>query len=228
MKLRFILYAATLIATLYSCRHPAETVTDIDGNVYKTVKIGLQSWMAENLKVTKFSNGDPIPNITGGSEWRALTKGAYCNYNNDTSSASVYGRLYNWYAVNDSRSIAPTGWHLPTNAEWAAMQAFLGVENTKGLDTISGGRLKEAGTAHWDNPNTGADNESGFSALPGGIRFGSGEAAFYNIRSSGVWWTNTAMTDSIAYNHGLARGSAGCYLSFGSKKDGCSVRCIKD
>src|SRR5665648_943598 len=105
---------------------PSGTVTDIDGNVYKTVTIGTQVWMAENLKTTKYRNGDPIPNITDATAWTNLTTGAYCNNNNDANYATTYGRLYNWYAVNDIRNIAPAGWHIPTKAEWTTLTTYLG------------------------------------------------------------------------------------------------------
>jgi uncharacterized protein (TIGR02145 family) len=138
------------------------TVTDIDGNIYHTVTIGTQVWMVENLKTTKYRNGDPIPNVTGNA-WAALTTGAYCWYNNDAATyKATYGALYNWYAVADSRNIAPTGWHVPTDAEWTTLTTFLGGES------VAGGKLKETGTNHWTSPNTGATNETGFTALPGG------------------------------------------------------------
>ncbi len=139
-------------------------VTDIDGNTYQTIKIGNQWWMAENLKVTHYRNGDAIPNVTDYTEWVYLTSGAYCAYDNDNSHVATYGRLYNWYAVSDSRNVAPSGWHVSTFEEWQTLEDYLGGSS------VAGGKLKEAGTSHWASPNTGATNESGFSALPSGYR----------------------------------------------------------
>jgi len=200
---------------------PANTVTDIDGNVYHTVTIGTQMWMVENLKTTKYRNGDPIPNITNDVAWDTITIGVYCNYNNDTINSTTYGRLYNWYAVNDSRYIAPAGWHVPTDTEWSILTTYLGGES------IAGGKLKEAGTTHWQSPNTGATNEVGFNALPGGLRNLSMFEAIGNI---GTWWSSTEGSSNYAWSRYMydfyskvARGTNGSY-----KQLGHSVRCIKD
>jgi len=150
------------------------TVTDIDGNCYRTVTIGTQVWMAENLKVTHDCNGEAIPNVTDGATWAGLTAGAYCEYNNDVNNVATYGRLNNWYAVADSRNISPAGWHVASDAEWQTLSIFLGG------DAIAGGKMKETGTTHWYSPNTGATNESGFSALPGGYR-ASGNGPYENM-----------------------------------------------
>jgi len=142
-------------------------VTDIDGNVYHIVTIGTQVWMVENLKTTKFRDGSSIPNVTDAEEWVGhgeLHSGAYCNYDNTAANSNTYGSLYNWYAVVDERNICPTGWHIPSEAEWATLIAYLGGQD------VAGGKMKEAGTAHWSTPNTGASNSSGFTALPGGSR----------------------------------------------------------
>jgi len=169
------------------------TVTDIDGNVYKTVKIGNQWWMAENLKVTRYRNGDPIPNITDNHTWVDLSTGAYCNYNNDISNVATYGRLYNWYAVDESRNIAPAGWHVPTDDEWKQLEIYLGMSPTEADETHwrgtdEGGKLKETGTTHWYSPNTGATNESGFTALPGGYRVSGG---FSSLGFGAYFWSST-------------------------------------
>ena len=199
------------------------TVTDIDGNIYKTV-IGNQVWMAENLKTTHYNDGSSIPNITDNTEWTKLRNGAYCWYDNNIAYKSIYGALYNWYAV-DTRKLAPTGWHLPTDTEWAKLTKYLG-----GRD-IAGGELKEYGTSHWNSPNTGATNATGFSALPGGYR------SYYNgsydgLGTTGYWWTATENNpqDESAYGRGLYYGSID--VSRGNnwhyKPEGNSVRCIKD
>jgi uncharacterized protein (TIGR02145 family) len=192
----------------------AVTVTDIDGNVYKTVKIGSQVWMAENLKTTRYRNGDPIPNVADNTEWQNLTTGAYSTYNLN------YGRLFNWYAVSDGRHISPAGWHIPTDEEWEQLRVFLGDFE------VAGGKMKEPGTSHWNSPNTGATNESGFTALAGGERDDHG---FFNgFGIYGNWWSSTGILPNSSWvwflrnNHtSLSRGEL--YNTFGF-----SVRCLKD
>lgn len=197
------------------------SVTDIDGNVYKTIKIGTQRWMAENLKTKKYRNGDPIPNIIEISAWKSLNTGAYCWNNNDaTSNKANYGALYNWYAVADGRNIAPIGWHVPTDDDWTTLTTYLQGGN------IAGGKLKETGFKHWSNPNIGATNSSGFSALPGGYRGGSG--AFYDVGSGGIWWSSKARDANNAWGRYLRYGEAKITRDSGGKKYGFSIRCIKD
>jgi uncharacterized protein (TIGR02145 family) len=211
---------------------PHSTVTDIDGNVYKTVRIGSQWWMMENLRVTHYRNGDPIPNVTEGGAWIALSTGAYCNNQNDTLIAAVYGRLYNWYAVGDSRNIAPEGWHVPTDDEWKQLEMYLGmsldeVDNAGWRGTDEAGKLKEADTTHWVSPNISATNESGFTALPGGFRNESG--AFADMGHSTHFWTSTEHDVSFAWARSLYHDHAniGRYDAHG-KHYGFSVRCVQD
>ncbi len=192
------------------------TVIDIDGNVYHTVTIGTQVWMVENLKTTKFRNGTSIPNVTDNSEWASLTKSAYCNYSNNDSLANVYGRLYNWYAVNDSNKIAPLGWHIPSLTELNKMISFLGG------DSIAGSKLKEANTLHWSSPNKGATNETGFTALPGGYR------GFGSINNYGIWWTSTEDNSINAWHYYMSYNSIDIIRYSDSKRNGFSVRCVKD
>jgi uncharacterized protein (TIGR02145 family) len=168
----------------FSTSQASGTVTDIDGNVYETIQIGTQWWIKENLRTTHFRNGDPIPLVTDDTAWAGLSTPAYCEYGNDPANVTDYGRLYNWYAVADSRYIAPQGWHVATDEEWKQLEMYLGMSqseaNLTGIrGTVEGGKLKEAGTVHWQSPNTGATNESGFTALPGGYRFIFG--SFLNI-----------------------------------------------
>jgi uncharacterized protein (TIGR02145 family) len=197
------------------------TVRDIDGNVYHTVTIGSQVWMVENLKTTKYRNGDPIPNVTDNTAWSNLTTGAYCNYNNNSDNATTYGRLYHWYAVTDSRNIAPAGWHIPTDAEWTTLTTYLGGEN------VSGGKLKETGTAHWLSPNTGATNETGFTSLPGGYR--SNYGAFYDIGHIAYWWSSTESSMTTAWCRSMYYNTSNVLRSGGLKENaGFSVRCVKD
>lgn len=199
------------------------TVVDIDGNVYKTVKIGNQVWMAENLKTTKYRNGDAIPEVTGNTEWGALTTGAYCNYDNNAANVATYGRLYNWFAVNDSRKLAPEGWHVASYEDWEALTNYLG-----GLD-VAGGKLKETGTAHWESPNEGATNEAGFNAIPGGGRFFLISHDFNGIGIGANWWASNFYSGSTAWTWMIL--SSFTYVDVDElwpAVDGLSVRCVKD
>ncbi|OVE79596.1 hypothetical protein BVY01_02105 [bacterium I07] len=144
------------------------TVMDIDGNIYKIVKIGDQWWMAENLKVSRYRNGDIMTNEQSDSEWINLTTGARCIYDNNQTNMEIFGTLYNWHAVADGRNIAPEGWHVPSDQEWQTMVNYLGSAG------FAGRKLKERGTNHWNSQNTGATNESGFTAISGGHRSDSG------------------------------------------------------
>jgi len=200
------------------------SVCDIDGNKYKTVKIGTQTWMAENLRTTKYRNGDAITNPTASQMW-GMSSGAYVNYNNDTSYVTTYGRMYNWHAVDDSRCLAPTGWHVPSQAEWNTLTAYLG-----GV-YIAGGKLKETGTKHWSNPNEGATNESGFTALPGG-RCQTGVFEF--IGNTGYYWlANATYVGTGSYASLFELESVNGIASYidgisAITYTGYSVRCIKD
>jgi len=202
------------------------TMTDQDGNIYKTIKIGTQIWMAENLRVTRYRNGDPIPNVTDKAAWEALTTGAYCSYANTTDKDKIatYGRLYNWFTVTDSRNIAPTGWHVATDAEWTTLISLLGA-------SVAGGKMKETGTTHWTSPNTGATNESGFTALPSGIRTYTIEGAytFNDLGDWGNWWSPNTSGATDRWKSSLIYNSANSYYSSGgSKQRGLAVRLIKD
>jgi uncharacterized protein (TIGR02145 family) len=195
-------------------------MSDQDGNVYKTITIGTQTWMAENLRVTKYRNGNLIPNVTDNAAWAALTTGAYCNYTNttDIDQIATYGALFNWYAATDNRNIAPTGWHLPTDAEWTTLTTtLLG-------DVVAGGKMKEAGYLHWLSPNTDATNESGFTALPGGSRYSSG--TYDNIGDCGYWWSTTEIF-SVWARVLSCRGSSVSTSGY-NKELGFSVRCVRD
>ncbi len=213
-----------------------ETVTDIDGNVYKTVRIGDQVWMAENLKVTHYRNGDIIPNLIKRNDWGNAMSGAYCSYNNRDKVFNTYGALYNWHAISDARRIAPVGWHVPTDAEWKELEMYLGMSkeevNKNGgikFGTIEGGKLKEEGTSHWASPNKGATNESGFNALPGGIRFGN-QPLYLNLGSGASFWTATEIPNYAhsAFSYGLWANSSDITRAPTTKISGISVRCVKD
>ena len=196
------------------------TVTDIDGNVYNTVTIGTQVWMVENLKTTKYRDGTSIPNVTDNISWSNLTTGAYCDYSNTPSNSATYGKLYNWYAATNAHNIAPTGWHVPTDADWTTLTTYLGGEG------VAGGKLKETGTTHWQSPNIGATNETGFTALPGGIRNYNG--SFDYIGSHGYWWSATESGAASAWLRFMGF-SYSYVFSYGANKElGFSVRCVRD
>ena len=196
------------------------TITDIDGNVYHTIIVGTQVWLVENLKVTHYLNGDPIPNVVDPTQWSNLTAGAYCNYNNADTIADTYGRLYNWQALNDIRKIAPAGWHVPSNAEWTVLENYLGGSS------IAGSKIKEADTIHWSSPNTGATNESGFTGLPGGNCGNNG--IFSEIGRFGYWWSATENDQYNAWNRSLCFNFADLYIDNSGKNYGYSIRCLKD
>lgn len=205
---------------LFTFKNNAQTVTDYDGNVYNTVTIGSQVWMAENLKVTHYNNGVAIPNVTVNTAWSSLTTGGYCDYNNTPSNSTIYGKLYNWYAVNDIQNLAPIGWHIPTEAEWTTLTTYLG-----GV-SFAGGKLKEVGTTHWQSPNTGATNETGFTALPGGYRYNYGTYNF--LGSFGYWWTNTEYSTLNGWWYNTLYNSQVVQTNYLTKSYGFSVRCVKD
>ncbi|MDD3877101.1 MAG: FISUMP domain-containing protein [Bacteroidales bacterium] len=191
---------------------------DVDGNNYAAVTIGGQTIMAENLRTTKLNDGTPIPHVNDYTTWDNSINPAYCWYDTTQSLNSTYGLLYNWYAV-DSDKLCPTGWHVPANSEWTDLINFLWPQN------LAGGKLKETGTAHWSSPNTGATNETGFSALPGGYRYGSG--VFIGIGNKGWWW---ASTENSIYGNDMNLNYDDSNINTGSspKNSGLSVRCFMD
>lgn len=203
------------------CRTIPKPITDIDGNIYKTVKIGNQVWMAENLKVTRYRNGDTIPDITGNTEWSNIDSGAYCYYNNNDSIGEIYGKLYNWYAITDSRVIAPEGWHIPGSDELRILIDYLGGED------IAAGKMKEAGFYHWLYPNTGGVNESGFSALPGGYRLNKG-GTFHTLGSNCYLWTTTESYEFFSWSQQIFYFFADQEPDLDFATYGFSVRCVKD
>ncbi len=229
-----VTFSSLLLCLPISCSKDStvpETVTDIDGNAYKTIKIGDQWWLAENLRVTHYRNGDAIPNIKDNTAWSTLSTGAYCAYNNDNGNIETYGVLYNWYAVDDSRKIAPAGWHVPTDADWKELEMYLGMNQSdadlgdwRGMD--EGGKLKEDGTEHWESPNTGASNESGFKALPGGFRGVNG--TFSDIRYEAEYWSADLSSGKFAWYRALDSkySEVGRFQSYG--QSGFCVRLVRD
>jgi len=196
--------------------------TDGDGNHYSTVKIGDQVWMAENLKTTRFLNGDTIPNMANGFQWATADSSGYCNHSNNPENATTYGRLYNWYSVIDNRNLAPAGWHIPTSTEWQTLV------DGNGGKYLAGGKLKETGNMHWVSPNSGASNALGFSALPGGNR--NDLANFYNKGINGFWWTQTEITGagSFGVHFSMYTNTPYCEHANADKHMGFALRCVKD
>ena len=199
-------------------------IKDIEGNLYKTVTIGTQQWMAENLKVSKYSDGTTIPNITDNTQWQNNTTGAWSYYNNDLTNNAKYGKLYNWYAVskttNGNKIVCPTGWHVPTDAEWTVLTDYLGGGN------VAGGKLKEVGTTNWKIPNTDDTNTSLFTGLPGGSRYSDGD--YIGVGEGGVWWSSTEYVTDYAWSRDLYNDDGSAFRSGNSEKIGLSVRCLRD
>ncbi len=196
------------------------TVTDVDGNVYHTVTIGTQTWMVENLKTTRYRNGDPIPHVNNNADWNQIPTPAYCSYNTSGYAADTFGRLYNWYAVAEGAALAPEGWHIPTDADWQLLITYLGGE------AGAGGKLKEAGNTHWLTPNTGATNTTGFTALPGGVRSGSG--VYQEKGTAGYYWSATEYSANYAGYVVFSNSNADAHNTGTIKMQGFSVRCIKN
>jgi uncharacterized protein (TIGR02145 family) len=192
-----------------------------------TIVIGTQQWMRENLDVLTYRNGDIIPQVTDSTAWANLTTGAWCYYNNDPLNGAIYGKLYNWYAVNDPRGLAPQGWHIPTDAEWTTLGTLLGVTDGLGYNWVdAGGKMKTPGTTRWTTPNTSATNESGFAALPGGYRYYFGP--FYKVNEHSLWWSATEIDSERASQRSIAYNNSTLWNFWNDKKYGYSVRCIRD
>lgn len=222
MKSSILVSIITLIIVLIqSCKKEDNTVlTDIDGNVYSSmINIGTQVWMAENLRTTRYSNGDTIETTSKDLSDESTPEYQWA-YNGDESNVEAYGRLYTWYAVTDSRNVCPTGWHVPTDGDWTTLTTFLGGEDT------AGDKLKETGSTHWLLPSQKETNESNFTALPGGCRNADGVFTFLGYK--GFWWSSTEQSGSLGYSRVLS----GIFRFVGrdgtDKKYGFSVRCVKD
>ncbi|MCK4813368.1 MAG: fibrobacter succinogenes major paralogous domain-containing protein, partial [Candidatus Marinimicrobia bacterium] len=214
-------YVDALIEKISELEILTTTFKDFDGNLYSAIKIGNQIWMAENLKTTHYANGDTIPDGSGEANISGQVDPEYWfAYNNDTNNVYTYGRLYTWYTVINSANICPDGWRVPSDADWTQLTDYLGGPS------IAGGKLKETGTTHWNSPNTGAINETGFTALPDGYRYFNG--AFNYIGTYGYWWASTELNASSAWNINMDYDNAGTKRSFNNKKFGLSVRCIMD
>jgi uncharacterized protein (TIGR02145 family) len=197
-----------------------ETIQDVDGNMYSTLRIGKQTWMKENLRTTKFNDGTPIKLVITGPEWSGTAKASYCWYNNEESSyKDLYGALYNGHAASSDK-LCPQHWHVPSDAEWNALSRFLGG------DKIAGGKLKEAGYDYWVNPNTAADNSSGFSALPGGLRYSDG--VFHDFGFSAYFWTSEKASSGKFWFRYMDYEYSELFRFNNSVNIGFSIRCVRD
>ena len=207
-------------------------VTDIDGNTYQSISNCGLTFTKQNLNVSMYSDGTPIPQVTDPTQWVNLTIGAWCYQSNSTAFGTTYGKLYNWYAVAGiydavsaanpalRKKLAPIGWHVPSDSEWTQLTDCLGGES------VAGGKMRSTGTSLWPNQNAGATNESGFTGLPGGYRFGANSGLFES--SAGLWWSSSESNTTTAWNRMLFSGSSSALRDRYSKKDGLSVRCVKD
>lgn len=229
--------SANIPISSHSCgatnvHNPAKTygsLTDQDGNVYKTIVIGNQEWMAENLKTSVYRNGNPIDNVIDISQWDNLSTGAWCYYENNSQNECPYGKLYNWFAVSDPRNLCPIGWHVPTDGEWTALINYLDPNANGGFNipNLSGGKMKSTGSQFWMDPNQNATNESGFSGIQGGRLISGGSGAFSNF-NVGFWWTSTEGNAFNAWNRYIYYNSGSVQLGNYMKGDGFSVRCLRD
>ncbi|MFM8317865.1 MAG: fibrobacter succinogenes major paralogous domain-containing protein, partial [Bacteroidota bacterium] len=215
-------FTTSAAAPSFTCG--TSTVSDVDNNTYNTVQIGTQCWTQSNLKVSKYRNGDNIPTGLSNSAWENTTSGAYAIYNNDPVNDGLYGKLYNHYAVTDNRGLCPTGWHVPSDAEWTTLENQLGGSN------VAGGALKSTATqptpGGWNPPNTGATNSSGFNALPSGRRAFNG--SIDGMSSNGYWWSTLVTSGSTAqYRYLSYNNSIVVSYNFASAS-GYSVRCLKN
>jgi uncharacterized protein (TIGR02145 family) len=213
-------------------------IKDGDGNIYTSVKIGTQEWLVENLKTTKYRNGESIPNVTDKMTWINLTTGAYCDYNNEVRNSTTYGRLYNWYAVNDSRNISPSGWHIPTDADWTTLENYLivngynyngtttGNDIAKALASIKGWNSSTVEGAVGNIDYSSYRNKSGFTGLPGGCRLYS--YLFDGLGFNGFWWSSSESSIYVAWYRYIYFDNSHMFQNDINKAAGFSVRCVQD
>lgn len=231
MKFKNLLFVLMLSALLFAC---SDDSTDPTADDIPTVKIGDQVWMLKNLDVDHYRNGDPIPQVTDSTEWTQLTTGAWCYYDNDSENGETYGRLYNWYAVNDPRGLAPEGWHVATYGEWMTLTVYLGVPQSEAdtterwCGTDQGSQIAGREDLWIDglldsNPNFGT---SGFTGLPSGYRYS--HARFLHKGDWTLWWTTSAFDDTTAWTHCLWNDTTLIARFWENKKIGFPVRCVKD
>ncbi len=211
------------------------TTVIYNGVIYNTIQIGDQCWFKENLRTTKYNDGTSITNVTDNATWTSTTSGAYCCYSNSTSNCTTYGALYNWYAVNTGK-LCPSGWHVPSDAEWDTLTNYLSANSTYWCGSDSSDIAKSlASTTSWNSStntcavgnNLSANNSTGFSALPGGCRYSS-DGSFNYLGDGGYWWSSTGFVGSLAWYRNLSYKAANVYRNFNDKSLGFSVRCLRD
>ena len=218
MKIKILTLTYLFICTISI---QAQTVTDVDGNTYNTISIGNQTWLTENLKVTKYNDQVPISLVLDDASWSTQTEPAYCYYLGDIANANIYGNLYNWHVINNAKNVCPSGYYVPSIADWEELITFVGG------NAVAGGKLKEMGLEHWLDPNTGADNSSSFTLLPSGWR--AHNNGFYESLSQMAFvWSSTfvdAQSSSIIL---VGYDSPACYTSESHILTGLPIRCLKD
>lgn len=220
---RLLILSSLFFSFFGQSQIPGGGAIDLDGNQYTTVTIGNQEWFAENLRTSKYANGDGINNVIDNSTWEATIEGAWCHYMNDPLYENPYGKLYNWYTASDPRNACPSGWHVPTQSEWEELYVFLGGSN------VAGGKMKEEGLSHWDSPNTGATNESGFNGIGSEERTEWGPFGNFSMHFKAFYWSSDESLTNTAYGV-----YAGIYKEFQwsdinewFKGTGNSIRCLK-
>lgn len=196
------------------------SVRDVEGNLYKTIQIGSQEWMAENLRTSTYSNGDTLTQIINNSTWLNDSSGAWCYYNNEERNNVPYGKLYNWRVAINPKNICPNGWHMPSETEWNTLVNFLGG------DAIAGAKLKSKSLQHWESPNAQATNSSGFSALASGLRFIEGD--FFGLLNYAGWWSKQSLDETSALKLNVNYLSGSSFFDGYNKGYGFSIRCLKD
>lgn len=217
-KLKTLLLITITAYTGYALSQ--ESVTDTDGNTYRTITIGSQVWMSENLRTTRYNDGTAIPLVTDKAAWKDLHTPGYCWYNNSQSGNGITnGALYNWCAVNSGK-LCPAGWHVPSDSAWTILTDYLG-----GLNA-AGGKLKETGVSHWLSPNAGATNETGFTAIPEGYR--NVDGTFTDFGGGGYWWSSTGSRYNNAWSRYMSYNSISIIRGNDDKQAGFSIRCVRD
>lgn len=218
--MRKCLVPLLLAITVFSCKKTNDGSSTNVANI-PSISLCSQVWSKYNLDVTTYRNGDSIPQVSDPVQWASLTTGAWCYYNNDPANNGIYGKLYNWYAVNDPRGLAPAGWHIPKESEWTNLTLYC-----LGGDLIAGGKMK-AVSPLWQSPNTGANNSSGFTGLPGGLRLEGGLFEFAG--TFGGWWTADEANPTVgAWGRNLEHNSSNIISNYSNRRFGYSIRCVKD
>ena len=218
MKIKILTLSYLFISTISI---EAQTVTDVDGNTYNTISIGNQIWLTENLKVTKYNDQEPISLVLDDASWSTQTEPAYCYYLGDIANANIYGNLYNWHVINNAKNVCPSGYYVPSIADWEELITFVGG------NAVAGGKLKEMGLNHWSDPNIGADNSSSFTLLPSGWR-ANNNGLYENLSYMAYVWSSTSIDAQSSSIILVGYDSPACYTSDSHILTGLPIRCLKD